>query len=84
MTHSEPREFGRSAQLHGLYALLLAACIAIGAIAAAVALLDTSVRQTAAATGAPTASQAFAAEGGVLRDGRGTNLPSRARQAMPH
>jgi hypothetical protein len=53
MTRSEPRDSGRPVRLHGLLALVIAACIAIGAIAAAVALLDDAAR----AAGASSASQ---------------------------
>ena len=47
MTRSEPRDLDMPARLHGLFALALAACVAIAAIAAAVALLDDAARPSA-------------------------------------
>jgi len=72
MTHSEPRGLGRSARLHGLFALMLAACVAIGAIAAALALLDNAVRPTGGSS-TMQADSAFSVGRGAERDERTMN-----------
>jgi len=56
MMHSGPRERDRPVRLHGLYALMLAASVAIGAIAAAVALLDASAQPAGAGAATQTPS----------------------------
>jgi hypothetical protein len=70
MTHLEPRDLGRPVRLHGLYALMLAACIAIGAIAAALALLDNAARPSGARAASPAANSTFASGGDSARNER--------------
>jgi hypothetical protein len=60
MTRSEPSGLGRATRLHGLLALMLAACVAIMAIAAAVALLDNAVRPSAIGSTSQETDTAFA------------------------
>jgi hypothetical protein len=62
MTHSEPRDPGRPGRpvrLHGLFALMLAASVAIGAIAAAVAILDHAVRPAGGTSASQAADSGF-------------------------
>jgi hypothetical protein len=84
MTRSQPRHLGRSARLHGLFALMLAACVATLAIAAAVALLDS----TAASTGPGSASQendtVFAVGDAPLRNTHARHRPAPATRGKGH
>jgi hypothetical protein len=75
MTRTEPtRDLGRATHLHGLFALILAACVALGAIAAALALLDNAAPPNAARAASPTANSPYT----VVADGeRGRTLQER-------
>lgn len=70
MTSAEPRDRDRTPRLHGLFALMLAACIAIGAIAAAVALLDDAARPARASPASQGSGSLSAADGGAHANAR--------------